>query len=291
MECVICGTVDNVIIHKGVRDNNNINVLKCKQCGMTFLDSKAGNTNENYIMDKTRNDVYSALEDKITDIKWEEWIKNSEGDDERRSCLIKPYVKQKTILDFGCGAGGFLRKIRGDALKVTGVELSGESYSRLNAEGIHVVKNIEDIDEEYDIITSFHVIEHINEPDNWIELIKKNIKKGGLFFCETPNADDALLSKYNCQAFADFTYWSNHVYLYNSSSLETLLKRHGFKLLTNTQIMRYNIANHLYWLSNGKPGGGNKYTIFNNENLVYEYDKILINEKIADTLWCCAVLE
>ena len=46
---------------------------------------------------------------------------------------------------------------------------------------------------------------------------------------------------------------------------------------------RYNIFNHLYWLSNGKPGG-HKNTNYNDNNLIHSYNEFLIKNKKTDTL-------
>ena len=156
---------------------------------------------------------------------------------------------------------------------------------RLKDENLKTWESIGDIDEQYDVIVSFHVIEHINEPDDWIESIKKHLKSGGLFVCETPNADDALIEMYKCMPFMEFTFWSEHVFLYNSDALGNIMKRHNIEAISNTQIMRYNLANHLYWLAAGKPGGDKKWTDFNVENLAKGYADILIDKKMADTLW------
>lgn len=37
-KCILCGKRNAETIHNGTRDNENIDVLKCKDCGLVFLD-------------------------------------------------------------------------------------------------------------------------------------------------------------------------------------------------------------------------------------------------------------
>lgn len=101
---------------------------------------------------------------------------------------------------------------------------------------------------------------------------------------ETPNADDILLKLYDCDAYKRFTYWSCHVFLYTTYSLELLLKRVGFKINWSRQIQRYPLSNHLYWLTEGKPNGHNIWKNIDSEILKTEYARILEKEKMCDTL-------
>lgn len=131
----------------------------------------------------------------------------------------------------------------------------------------------------------FNVIEHLNDPDDILRAIYDALDVGGIFVCETCNIDCALSSYYSCQAYDNFTYWSEHVILFNSDTLEKLINRNGFVTSINTQMERYSLGNHLYWLAHGKPGGHMKWTEFNEKELNDAYEKKLVSLGIADTLW------
>ena len=131
----------------------------------------------------------------------------------------------------------------------------------------------------------FMVIEHLNNPNKVLRELYNILNPNGVLICETPNSEDILLSKYKCKAFEDFTYWSEHVFLYNTDTLRTLLEKIGFQAEVNTQIQRYSLANHLYWLSMGKPGGHIKWTEFNNQRINELYAQKLTELGVADTLW------
>lgn len=118
-----------------------------------------------------------------------------------------------------------------------------------------VYKTLEECTEKFDIITSFHVLEHLADPIGYLMDIKKHLKDDGEIILETPNADNALLSLYNIKEFADFTYWSPHIILYNYDTIRILAEKSGLKVKWNRQVQRYPLANHLYWLSVHEPGG------------------------------------
>lgn len=285
--CLICGKDSFDCIHAGTRDIPSINVMKCVNCGMVQLDSSKYNTEENYARGGMLKNSYGAIADKTEDMSWEMWLEETKIDDDRRYETLKEMCKGKNVLEFGCGNGGFLRRIKNVSASVTGIELMDESRKNIEEELIKVYKTIEEIEKniKYDVVCMFMVIEHLNNPDEILQKIYEILNPDGILVCETPNAEDVLISKYQCKNFEDFTYWSEHVILFNSNTLERLMVRNGFRTKWNTQVQRYSLANHLYWLSQGKPGGHMKWIEFNEQNLNELYAKKLIESRRADTLW------
>lgn len=168
---------------------------------------------------------------------------------------------------------------------MTGIELMEEARNHISREGIKAYKLLRETKKKYDVICMFNVIEHLNDPDDILRAIYDALDVGGIFVCETCNIDCALSSYYSCQAYDNFTYWSEHVILFNSDTLEKLITRNGFVTKINTQMERYSLGNHLYWLAHGKPGGHMKWTEFNEKELNDAYEKKLVGLGIADTLW------
>ena len=130
----------------------------------------------------------------------------------------------------------------------------------------------------------FHVFEHLKEPLKILNDLMPHVSEKGEIIIEVPNCDDALLSYFNSDAFSNFTYWSQHLFLFNEKTLTDLVKKANYKINYINQVQRYPLSNHLYWLSKALPNGQSKYSIFNNEKLNVEYEKVLKNEKICDTL-------
>lgn len=275
-KCVLCGSHNIAVIHKGTRDNDRLNVLRCNACGLCFLDSFEHITNAFY------EDSNMYQNKKSVDIK--QMLKTTQKDDVRRSKFLEEMCINRKVCDFGCGFGGFMSNLNQGKGIVKGVELESIARNYDCSLGFDVRSSLEDFDEKFDIITMFHVIEHIVNPKACIGNIAEHLEEAGKLVIETPNADDALITMYDCEAFKDFTYWSPHVILYTLDTLKILLEECGFKETERYQIQRYPLTNHLYWLSHGFPGGDNKLTELNDENLFLEYEKMLRKLGKCDTI-------
>ena len=279
-KCSLCGSENNKIIHMGVRDNPNIDVLRCQNCGLVFL-SDMSQITDNFYQD---GGMHTEQDDAEIFTKWRE---NTYADDLRRASMISANGgASRSILDFGSGNGGFLNILKENGFRnLSGVELERYAREKINAEGIDCREDIDQFDMQYfDVITSFHVIEHLTEPSKWLSKIRSHMDDGSQFYVETPNADDALLNLYHCDAFADFTYWSCHVFLYTVRTLQKLLENNGFEVVESHQVQRYPLANHLYWLSQGKPGGQNQWHFFDDEEMNSRYAAELAEQGQCDTI-------
>lgn len=284
-KCLNCGSNEFECIHKGTRDNADIDELRCSKCGLVQLSSKDCNTEQDYSDGGMLREAYNVQVNKVENKTWETWIDETRKDDDRRYRALRDVCRGKSILEFGCGNGGFLRRIRGEAARAVGIELMDKARDNIAKDGIEVYKSLSAINGKYDVVCMFMVIEHLNNPDRMLEDLYGIMNPGGILVCETPNADDALISKYRCKAFEDFTYWSKHVVLFNSDTLLSVMERNGFRVKSNTQIQRYSLSNHLYWLAERKPGGHMKWNEFNGKELNDAYAAELVGLGLADTLW------
>jgi SAM-dependent methyltransferase len=281
--CRLCGGGVH-LFHKGIRDRNDIDVLKCDNCGLLQLSEFV--TSDMYYQNGGMHiDQYHASTDQVEEETWELWIKETEFDDDRRYEQLKEICKGKRILDFGCGNGGFLRRISALTEEALGVEIDSDARDHLTDEGLDVRAHLDDFEGTFDVITVFQVVEHLTEPDEVLNSIRNRIANDGIVIMETPNSDEALISQYNNKAFMKFTFWTDHVMLYNSDNLNMLMDKNGFDVLKSSQVQRYPLSNHLYWLSKGKPGGHVKWSQYNDDELNKIYERILKDNKICDTLF------
>ncbi|MEY3679329.1 MAG: hypothetical protein RI924_1470, partial [Bacteroidota bacterium] len=110
---------------------------------------------------------------------------------------IKKLVRKKSIsvLDFGAGKGLFLHLAKNNGLEGKGVETSlprakyAQSYFNID---IHTSEYSEGqiFDQRFDVITLFHVLEHIAHPFELLKnLSKDNLSTKGLLIIEVPNFD------------------------------------------------------------------------------------------------------
>jgi SAM-dependent methyltransferase len=117
--------------------------------------------------------------------------------------LKKYHQNEGALLDVGCGRGLFLDIMKRDGWRVTGVEFNEEtaSYARirygLDVITIHALTGLPD--ESYDVITLYHVLEHMPDPAAVLRTCGRLLKKHGLLVIAVPNISSlqAALGKSN----------------------------------------------------------------------------------------------
>lgn len=272
--CYICQSATFKIRKGQVRDAPDIDVLECGHCGLVML-SSLGHIQSGFYEE---SGMHGA---EPTPMK--SWLKDTEWDDQRRFDMLKPMLPNKKLLDFGCGAGGFLNKAQHLADTVTGIEL--ERRVREYWEGrITIHPDLKSAGEGYDLIAAFHVVEHLPDPKNMLRTLASMLAENGRLVIEVPSSEDVLLTLYDSEAFQHFTYWSQHLFLFNAGTLRRLAEQAGLRIITIQQYQRYPLSNHLHWLSQGKPGGHQKWTFLDSLELNRAYANTLAAMGKCDTL-------
>jgi len=109
-----------------------------------------------------------------------------------KTTKITGFKKTGKILDIGCGNGEFLEMMAQLGWDIFGVEPCTEMYDFLSTrlKG-KVVKDVTDlpVDVQFDVITLWHVFEHVDQPIDLLKDIYKRLKKDGLLFIAVPNFD------------------------------------------------------------------------------------------------------
>ena len=177
-------------------------------------------------------------------------------DDHRRAEQFKKYFINKSILDFGCRWGGFLCNIK-NYKSLNGTEIREECINHIKKKfkKIKIKKDISFFKEKFDVITMFHVLEHIPYQIETLKSLKPKLINGGKIIIEVPHAEDFLILQDELKEFKNFTFWSEHLILHTCKSLKTVLSKSGFKNIRIQYYQRYNFSNHLGWFLKRKPGG------------------------------------
>jgi len=278
----------NLITLSNRTRDKKIKVIKDLKTKIIFL--------EKYI---TTSDYYSALkyndEDKknVNKLKKTSNVKILSGniktlmieDDHRRASQFDKLLKNKDILDFGCGWGGFLKNVK-NYKSLSGVELRNEcsNYIRKNIKKIDISNNINFFGKKFDIITMFHVLEHIPYQTKTLKLLKSKLKNKGKIIIEVPHAEDFLILQKELKEFKNFTFWSEHLILHTYNSLKYILLKSGFKSVNIQYYQRYNFSNHLGWFLKRKPSDHDFYKKIISNSLNSSYCENLKKLGQTDTL-------
>lgn len=271
--CYNCQNQDLKLVHNGCRDNQHINVLMCKRCGLLFL-SDFSHVDESFYEEGCM----------IGSLGLQNWIKNTEQDDRRRFEFLKDEIENKVILDFGCGNGGFLNLAKSVCHKTYGIELQKEFQDYFKSCGLTVFSSVTELPEKVDYITMFHVLEHLKNPVEELMKFKDHLTDNGRVFIEVPNSKDALLSLYKSRSFADFVFWSCHLFVYNGAVLKNIAQKAGFKISKIEYVQRYTFMNHMHWLLKNKPAGHKVWQKFDYKFLNKIYFMFLKLFKITDSI-------
>lgn len=275
MNCYLCNSPHFSMRDGEVRDAPGMQILQCGSCGLVSLA-----TTDHIEPDFYENSGMHGAEPTPIEV----WLKDAEWDDQRRFDMVKTMLPNKRLLDFGCGAAGFLQRAKRMAAAVTGIELEARVRDYWAGQ-INIVPSLELAGSEgYDLITAFHVVEHLPDPRAVLASLAGSLKPNGRMIVEVPSANDALLMLYNCDAFQRFTYWSQHLFLFNAHTLELLALQAGLRVLAVQHYQRYPLSNHLHWLSRGTPGGHQSWTFLDTPELTSAYASSLAAAGITDTL-------
>jgi 2-polyprenyl-3-methyl-5-hydroxy-6-metoxy-1,4-benzoquinol methylase len=136
------------------------------------------------------------------------------------------------ILDVGCGTGAFLETCRKGGWVVMGMEPDADaraiSTQKLN---VAIKPGLEDLSENgpFDIISLWHVLEHIPDLNRAIPQLYEILAKEGTLLIAVPNSDS-----YDSTYFKE--YWAaydvpRHLHHFTPSTIRSLFSKHGFQLV------------------------------------------------------------
>ena len=138
--------------------------------------------------------------------------------------------KKELWIDVGAGEGNFLKSVRAE--NKIGVEISEDGRKLMQKAGIITYTQEEFLrkkDLTADVISFWHVLEHIEKPWVYLEAAGKNLVKNGKIIIGIPNNQSfefKLFKKYWFHLVPKYHYWQ-----FTASSMSLLLKRLGFKII------------------------------------------------------------
>ena len=97
-------------------------------------------------------------------------------------------TEEKSILDIGAGTGDFLKVCEKGGWRINGVEPSEKARDFAKNKNINLVKDISKIDnKQFDVITLWHVLEHIPNLTEYVQQLKSLLKPNGFLIIAVPN--------------------------------------------------------------------------------------------------------
>lgn len=235
--CNLCGNKEVELISREVFNTFSTSVIRCKRCGLIYVDPQPPRINEYY------NDDY------LGELR-------SEFHTERLECfrevlnLTEKYCSPPGfLLDIGCGAGDFMKIAKERGWDVKGVDISDVAVehvkNKLEFEALKVSEGGEQLPEVFDqhsfhVVTMLDVIEHLQDPYGYLGRVARLIKNNGLLIIQTPNANSWLFriprkirvlvpSREKRKIFHESNCY--HLYFFTPETLSRLLGRLSFTTL------------------------------------------------------------
>lgn len=211
---------------------------------------------------------------------------------ERRRQLLEPWLKPgMRVLEFGSATGFLLDALRphvGDDL--AGIE-PGDDFREFSKQQLGIEAHADRAAVEgrqFDLILSYYVAEHMRDPVGELKQYLEFLAPGGICSIEVPNVDDALVKYWQVEAFDRFYWQKAHYFNYSHLTLTMVLKMAGFVDVETLPVQRYDISNHIHWLTVGKPGGAGAYADLLDERVNAEYARALRERWLCDTVMAVA---
>lgn len=147
--------------------------------------------------------------------------------------LLSKFKKPGNILDIGQGTGEFLNYMKNRGWNVKGIEPnpSARNFAIETYElPVFDESELSNLDEtSFDVISMWHVLEHVTNLDERMLQIKHLLKKDGLLIIAVPNLNSPDSQKYKEKwAAIDVP---RHLYHFTTNSMTNLLKHNGFELV------------------------------------------------------------
>lgn len=238
----------------GKESSESHEVIKCNDCGLVRL--KNNPLSIGYYQSSEYRDSYNSTS--VAD----DYIDMHDNEQSPRVDKIGvSEFRNKKVLDFGCGGGAFLDLIKNVADITYGIEPFEGYHESLKNRGHYVFSNevdaIKELKNSVDVIVSFGVIEHVEEPIEYLKSAFSLLRQGGKMYIETDNLDDVLM-KFEIDEFDRFFYRTAHLWYFNAETLTLACKKSGFENIKLSFRHNYDLSNTLMWLKDRKPTGKGK---------------------------------
>ena len=209
----------------------------------------------------------------------------------RRLELLEPWLREgMSVLEIGAATGFLLGAVRPNVGEVVGIE-PGDDFREFAEDelGIEMHRHRDAVaGRKFDLILSYYVVEHLRDPVGELGAWRELLHPGGHLVLEVPNVDDALVKYWQVDAFDRFYWQAAHYFNYSHKTMEMVLKLAGFAEAETVPVQRYDISNHIHWLWKGKPGGAGAYTDLLDERVNAEYQRVLRERWLCDTVMAVA---
>jgi 2-polyprenyl-3-methyl-5-hydroxy-6-metoxy-1,4-benzoquinol methylase len=169
--------------------------------------------------------------------------------------LIDEYAgEHKSLFDFGAGTGDLLQAAQEKGYRVAGVEPNAQARNRAGEKGISLYDALP-ADKKFQIITLWHVLEHLPDPERELNKMKDLLHDNGTLFIAVPN-----FNSYDARYYGEF--WAaydvpRHLWHFSKKAMRLLLEKLDLEIVA-IKPMRFD-AYYISLLSEKYKTGSDRY--------------------------------
>lgn len=202
---------------------------KCNTCGFVFTNPRPTENDLGLYYQSEEYISHSSSTQSITD-KIYYSVRNYTI--KQKFKLINKHFKAAKILDIGCGTGEFLSYFKAKGWNTTGIEpneTARKIATKKHGLNVHLEAQLDKLKKSsFEVITMWHVLEHVPDLSLRIKQLKSLIKEKGILIIAVPNIDSKDAKTYgNFWAALDVP---RHLYHFNPSTIKKLFEKFGFEL-------------------------------------------------------------
>lgn len=233
-KCPVCGqTVFSKVMTctDHYATGESFDLCRCAKCGFMFtqnvpVESEIGRYYESpdYI---SHSNTHKGLMNSVY-----HWVRRYMLTQKARLVARSSNLVCGSILDIGTGTGYFINKMKEDGWKVSAIEKSpkarefAKEHFGINVKTPDYLFSIKD--SSFDVITLWHVMEHLEQLDRTWDTINRILKDSGVLIVAVPNCDSYDAQKYK-ELWAAYDV-PRHIWHFSPLTINSIGKKHGFVL-------------------------------------------------------------
>ncbi|MCL6258401.1 methyltransferase domain-containing protein [Aquiflexum sp. TKW24L] len=207
----------------------NFMLCKCTSCNLIFTNPRPDKIS---IGKYYESEDYISHHNKSTNIVniIYKWVRNITL--KKKVSWLNNYSHKKgSLLDIGCGTGEFLSLAKKNGWKISGIEPNKTARKIATKKKLSIQKNLEDIkkDQKFDIISLFHVLEHVHDLRKTGKKIISHLNDNGRVFIAVPN-----INSYDASSYGSFwAAWDvpRHLYHFSQETINAFAKEVGMEIV------------------------------------------------------------
>ncbi len=143
--------------------------------------------------------------------------------------LLSKYNEKGSVLDIGAGTGDFLVEAKKQGWKITGIEPNQKAKEIAISKKVVFSDALENLeDHSFDVITMWHVLEHVPDLDFQLKHLKRLLKPNGTIIIAVPNFK-SFDAKYYKEFWAAYDV-PRHLWHFSQIAIQKLFQKHTIKL-------------------------------------------------------------